>query len=49
MRFSGKIWFMIILKVTRKQDFILSLENNLLEKPHRRAGGGVRPNQTLLG
>ena len=33
MKFSGKIWFMIILKVTKKQGFTLSSEDTFLEKP----------------
>ena len=33
MKFSGKMWFMIISKVTEKQGFILSLEDTFLEKP----------------
>ena len=39
MRFSGKIWLMIILKVTKKQDFTLSLEDIFFEKPQ----GGTPP------
>ena len=35
MKFSGKTWFMMILKVTKKQGFTLSLENTFLEKPQR--------------
>ena len=30
---SGKMWFMVILKVTKKQGFILSLQDIFLEKP----------------
>ena len=34
MKFSGKMWLMIILKlVTKKQGFTLSLKSTLLEKP----------------
>ena len=33
MKFSGKMWLMITLKVTKKQGFILSLEDTFLEKP----------------
>ena len=33
--FSGKIWHMIILKVTKIQGFTLSLEDKFLEKPQR--------------
>ena len=37
MKFSGKICFKIILKVTKKQGFTLSLEDTFFEKPQ---GGG---------
>ena len=33
MKFSG-MRLMIILKVTKKQGFTLSIENTFLEKPH---------------
>ena len=33
MKFSWKMWLMIILKVTKSQGFTLSLENTFLEKP----------------
>ena len=33
MKFSGKMWLITILEVTKKQEFILSLENKFLEKP----------------
>ena len=33
MKFSEKMWLMILLKVTKKQGFALSLENIFLEKP----------------
>ena len=33
MRFSGKRWLIIILKVTEKQGSTLSLENKFLETP----------------
>ena len=33
MKFLGKIWHMIILKVAKNQGFILSLEDTLFEKP----------------
>ena len=33
MKFSENMWLMIILKVTKKQGFNLSLENTPLEKP----------------
>ena len=32
------MWFMIILKVTKNQDFTISLEDIFLEKP--KGGGG---------
>ena len=35
MKFSGKMCLMIILKVTKKQGFTLSLEDTLFEKPQR--------------
>ena len=39
IKFSGKMWFIIILKVSEKQGFTFSLENAFLEKPQ---GGGRR-------
>ena len=33
MRFSGKMCFKIILKVTKNQDFTLSLGDTFFEKP----------------
>ena len=33
IKFSGKMWLMIILKFTKEQGFTLSLENTVLEKP----------------
>ena len=33
MKFLGKMWLTIILKVTEKQGFNLSLEDTFLEKP----------------
>ena len=38
MKFSDKMWLMIMLKVTKNQDFILSSEDIFLEKPQ----GGQR-------
>ena len=32
MKFSGKMWLMIILKVTKNQGFTLSLEDAFFEK-----------------
>lgn len=34
-KFSEKMWFLITLKVTKKQGFSLSLENTLYGKPER--------------
>ena len=33
VKFLGKMWLMLILKVTKNQGFILSLEHIFLEKP----------------
>ena len=34
MKFSGKMWLMVILKVTeKKQGFTLFLQNTFFEKP----------------
>ena len=33
MKFSGKMYIMIILKVTKKQSFTLSLEDTFFKKP----------------
>ena len=41
IKFSGKMWLILILKVTKKQGFTLSLEDTLLEKPQ--AGGSNWP------
>ena len=35
MKFSGKMYLMTILKVTKNQGFNLSLEDTFLEKPQR--------------
>ena len=40
MKFSGKMWLMIILKVTQNQGFTLSLEDTFFEKP---LGGQIDP------
>ena len=47
MNFSGKTWLMIILKIRKKQGFILSLslENTYLGKPQ---GEGVKFNPQLF-
>ena len=33
MKFSGKMWHMIVLKVMKNQRFILSVESTFSEKP----------------
>ena len=33
MKFWGKMWLIIVLKVTKKQVFTLSLKDTFLEKP----------------
>ena len=38
MKFSRKMWLMIILKVIKNQGFILSLEETFFKKPQ---GGGM--------
>ena len=40
MEFSGKVWLMIMLKVTKNQGFILSLEDKFFEKPQMGGGDG---------
>ena len=40
MRFAGKICLMIILKVTKKQGFPLSLEDTFFKKQQGGGGGG---------
>ena len=44
MKFSGKMSFKIILKVTKNQGFILSLEDRFLEKPQE-GGAQIDPPQ----
>ena len=39
---SGKMWFMIMLKVTKNQGFTLSLEDTFLKKPQGGGEGGVK-------
>ena len=41
--------FMIILKVTKKQGFTLSLENTLLGKQQEGGGGQIDPSQLFKG
>ena len=38
MKFSGKVWLMIILNVTKTQGFTLSLKDSLFEKPQEGEG-----------
>ena len=40
LKFSGKTWLMIILKVTKEQISTNSPKNIFLEEPHRERGGG---------
>ena len=40
MKFSGKICFKIIFKVTKNQGSILSIEDTFFKKPHGEGGGG---------
>ena len=43
MKFSGKVCFKIILKVTKNQGFTLSLDDTIFEKPQgEEEGGGVK-------
>ena len=39
MKISEKVWLMIMLKVTKNQDFTLSLEDKFSEKPEGGGGG----------
>ena len=41
MKFSEKMWLMIILKVTKEQGLTLSLEDTFFEKPQ--GGGQIDP------
>ena len=41
MKFSGKMWLMIILKVTKKQGSTLPLEDTFFEKSHGEDGGQI--------
>ena len=41
MKLSGKMCFKIILKVTKNQHFILSLEDTIFEKPQGAGRGGM--------
>ena len=42
MKFSGKMCFKIIFKVTKSQGFTLSLEDAFFEKPRGERGEGVK-------
>ena len=44
MKFSRKVWLMIILKVTKNEGLTLPLEDTVLEKPRR---GSNWPVQTF--
>ena len=44
MKFSGKMWLMIILKFTKNQGLTLSLEDTLSDKPQ---GGQIDPPSRL--
>ena len=43
MKFSGKMYLMIILKVTKNQGFNLGLEDTILKKPQRQGGVKLPP------
>ena len=42
MKFSGKMWLIIILKITKNQGFTLSLEDAFFIKSQERMGGWVK-------
>ena len=46
MKFLGNMWLITILKVTKSQVFILSLEDTFLEKPQ--GEGQVDPSPSRL-
>ena len=46
MKFSGKMYFKLILKVTKKQGFTLSLEDTFFEKSQ---WGQINPLPAILG
>ena len=49
MKFPEKMWFLIILNVTRKQGFSLSLENTIFEKATEVGEGGkIDPSPSLF-
>ena len=43
MKFSGKMYLMIILKVTKNQGFNLGLEDTIFKKPQRQGGVKLPP------
>ena len=44
--FQGKLWLMIILKVTKNQGFTLSLEDSFMENQSGGGGGGQNDTPT---
>ena len=42
IKFSGKMWLMIILKVGKNHGFTLSLEDTFLEKPQEGSNWGLK-------
>ena len=53
IQFSGKMWLMIIIKVTKNQGFTIFLEVTFFEKPQWEGGGGggcqIVPSPAVLG
>ena len=49
MKFSGKMCFKIILKVTKNQGFTLSVEDTFFEKPQDGGGKLTLPLPAVLG
>ena len=47
-KFSGKMWFLIILKFTKKHGLALSLENIFLEKPQMRMSNWPKMSHSLF-
>ena len=45
MKFSGEMCLMIILKITKKQDFSLPLQSTVLKKIQGEGGGGGGQNR----
>ena len=46
MKFLGKMWLIIILKITKNQGFILSLEDTFLEN-YKNGGAELTPNPSF--